>query len=237
MPHFDSMIQQKILLKRKLLQNQAVVNLLCNVGNNVAEFEDFKTGSKSPAEPLIKTHFYVPGTQTDDKNFITMRSRVVYTDSNVIKETGITVYIICNEHQIDLLQGSRADLLADEVDRILNNGDKPLFGLGGIKLSTADEVQFNEGYSLGDGSNAIGIETSEPETIAEKKLQIGNAIEMFYELVVETISLFAVSNDAEILMTLNAGMKRYRLLSDLDDKTLAEIDDMTLEELDFVVLA
>jgi hypothetical protein len=120
-PHFDSMIQQKILLKRKLLQNQAVVNLLCNVGNNVAEFEDFKTGSKSPAEPLIKTHFYVPGTQTDDKNFITMRSRVVYTDSNVIKETGITVYIICNEHQIDLLQGSRADLLADEVDRILNN--------------------------------------------------------------------------------------------------------------------
>ena len=86
-------------------------------------------------------------------------------------------------------------------------------------------------------SNAIGIETSEPETIAEKKLQIGNAIEMFYELAVETISLFAVSNDAEILMTLNAGMKRYRLLSDLDDKTLAEIDDMTLEELDFVVLA
>lgn len=147
MPHFDSMIQQKILLKRKLLQNQEVVNLLCNTGNNVEEFKDFRTGSKSPAEPLIKTHFYVPGTQSDDKNFITMRSRVVYTDSNVVKETAITVYIICNEHQIDLLQGSRADLLADEVDRILNNGDKPLFGLGGIILSTADEVQFNEGYS------------------------------------------------------------------------------------------
>ena len=81
------------------------------------------------------------------------------------------------------------------------------------------ETEFH--YSLGDGSNAIGIETSEPETIAEKKLQIGNAIEMFYELVVETISLFAVSNDAEILMTLNAGMKRYRLLSDLDHKTLS----------------
>ena len=132
MPHFDAMVKQKILLKRKLLQNQAVVNLLCNIANNVAEFEDVKTGSKSPAEPLIKTHFYVPGTQSDDKNFITMRSRVVFTDSNVVKETGIVIYIICNEHQIDLLQGSRADLLADEVDRFLNNGDKPLFGLGGI---------------------------------------------------------------------------------------------------------
>lgn len=147
MPHFDAMIQQKILLKRKLLQNQAVVNLLCNVGNNVVEFENIRTGSKSPAVSLIKTHFYVPDTQTVDKNFITMRSRVVYTDSNVVKETGITVYIICNEHQIDLLQGSRADLLADEVDCILNNGEEPLFGLGGIVLSTADEVQFNEGYS------------------------------------------------------------------------------------------
>ena len=143
MPHFDAMIQQKILLKRKLLQNQAVVNLLCNVGNNVVEFENIRTGSKSPAASLIKTHFYVPDTQTVDKNFITMRSRVVYTDSNVVKETGITVYIICNEHQIDLLQGSRADLLADEVDCILNNGEEPLFGLGGIVLSTAD----NEGYS------------------------------------------------------------------------------------------
>lgn len=147
MPHFDAMIKQKVLLKRKLLQNQAVVNLLCNVGDNVAEFGDVKTGSKSPAASLIKTHFYVPDTQTVDKNFITMRSRVVYTDSNVVKETGITVYIICNEHQIDLLQGSRADLLANEVDRILNNGEEPLFGLGGIALSTADEVQFNEGYS------------------------------------------------------------------------------------------
>jgi len=146
-PHFDAMIQQKILLKRKLLQNQAVVNLLCNVGNNVVEFENIRTGSKSPAASIIKTHFYVPDTQTVDKNFITMRSRVVYTDSNVVKETGITVYIICNEHQIDLLQGSRADLLADEVDCILNNGEEPLFGLGGIVLSTADEVQFNEGYS------------------------------------------------------------------------------------------
>ena len=47
MPHFDAMVKQKILLKRKLLQNQAVVNLLCNIGNNVAEFEDVKTGSKS----------------------------------------------------------------------------------------------------------------------------------------------------------------------------------------------
>lgn len=146
MPHFDAIVQQKALLKRKLLQSQAVVNLLCNTGNNVVEFKDVRTGSKSPAAELIKTHFYVPDTQTVDKNFITMRSRVIRADSDVVKEASIIVYIICNEHQMDLLQGSRADLLADEVDRILNNGEATLFGLGGIQLTTAEELQFNDGY-------------------------------------------------------------------------------------------
>lgn len=97
------------------------------------------------------------------------------------------------------------------------------------------ETEFH--YSLGDGSSAMSITTSKPETAAEKRLQINNAIEMFSSLVVETISMFAVSNSAEILSALNAGMKRYRLLSELDDKALTEIDNMTLKDLDFVVLA
>jgi len=63
MPHFDAIIRQKSLLRKKLLQSQSVVNLLCNTGNNVVDFENIKTGSKSPAASLIKTHFYVPGTQ------------------------------------------------------------------------------------------------------------------------------------------------------------------------------
>jgi len=95
---------------------------------------------------LVKTHFYVPGTTTVDKNFIAMRSRILYTDSNVIKEVGLVVYVICNDDQIDLIQGSRADLLADEVDKILNNGDD-IFGYGGIKIGRAEEVRFIEGYS------------------------------------------------------------------------------------------
>lgn len=147
MPHFDSMMQQKQKLREALLQNQDVVNLLVNAGDNVLAFQDVKTGSKSPAAKLIKTHFYIPGTTTKDKNFITMRSRVVYTNTNVVKETSLIVYIICNEDQIDLLQGSRADLLADAVDRILNNSTDTLFGLGGIQLGVAEEVQFIDGYS------------------------------------------------------------------------------------------
>ena len=36
---------------------------------------------------------------------------------------------------------------------------------------------------------------------------------------------------------LNIGMKRHRLLSEMDNLTLSEHDDITLEELDYVILA
>lgn len=146
MPHFDAMIQQKQKLREAILKNQKVCDLLVNTCNNVANFDHVKLGSKSPAAKLVKTHFYIPDTTTVDGNYITMRSRVVYADTDVVKEVAIIVYVICNQDQIDLLQGSRADLLADEIDQILNNGDTPLFGYGGIKIGVAEEVQFNNGY-------------------------------------------------------------------------------------------
>lgn len=146
MAHFDSIIDQKQILKRELLKNQEVVNLLVNVGSNVEEFENIRTGSKSPAAKLIKTHFYVPGTTTVDQNFIGMRSRIVYADTDVIKETVLVVYVICNDDHIELLQGSRADLLANEIDKILNNGES-IFGVGGIKIGVAEEVRYADGYS------------------------------------------------------------------------------------------
>ena len=147
MAHFDSIIRQKELLKGKLLKNQNIVNLLMNTGDNMNEFEQFKTGSKSPASQYIKTHFYVPGTTKKDKNYITMRSRITYADSNVVKETNLVIYVICNEDQIDLIQGSRADLIANEIDKILNNGDEPLFGMGEIVVGVAEEVEFADGFS------------------------------------------------------------------------------------------
>ena len=145
--HFDAIIDQKNKLKEKLLQNQNVVNLLVNTCDNMEDFMDIRTGSRSPAAPLIQTHFHVPGTQQEDRNYISMQSRVIYADTNVVKETSIVIYVICSDDQIDLLQGSRADLLANEIDQILNNGDETLFGLGGIRIGIAEELQFAEGFS------------------------------------------------------------------------------------------
>lgn len=147
MAHFESLVQQKSLLREKLLSNQNIVNLLLNVGNNVNEFTDYPLGSKSPAASLIKPHFYVPGTTTVDKNFIVMKGRILYANTDVVKRTALIVYVLCNDDQIDLMQGSRADLLANEIDMILNNGEEPLFGYGGIDIGQAEELRFIDGYS------------------------------------------------------------------------------------------
>lgn len=146
MPHFDAIIEQKNQLKEALLQNQAIVDLLVNTGDNVEEFEHYRTGSKSPAASLVRKYLYVPGTTQSDKNFITMRSRVVLADNAAVKEVSIVVYVICNRDQIELVQGSRADLLANEIDKILNDGET-IFGLGGIRIGTAEEVSFADGFS------------------------------------------------------------------------------------------
>lgn len=145
MAHFDTIRDQKLLLKREILKNQTLVNLLVNTGNNVLEFTDIRTGSKSPAAELVKTRFYIPGTTVTDKNFITMRGTVLYADTAVVKETKLTVLVLCNEDQIELLQGSRADMIANEIDRILNRGET-IFGMGGITLGKAEEVRFSDGY-------------------------------------------------------------------------------------------
>ena len=147
MAHFDSITEQKLILKRKLLENQNVVDLLMNVGDNVADFTHYKTGSRSPAKDYVKTRFFVPGTEQVDHNYITMKSRIVYAANNVVDAVEIIIYVICNDAQADMLQGTRADLIANEVDMILNSDDPTLFGYGGIVRGNAEEVRFADGIS------------------------------------------------------------------------------------------
>ncbi len=57
--------------------------------------------------------------------------------------------------------------------------------------------------------------------------------------IVETIIQFVqpTTVDMTISCEASAGLKRYRLLSEMDDLTLSDFDDMTLNEVDYVILA
>ena len=142
---FEAVIIEKDALRGALLRSQEIVNLLMNTGKNAAEFTDFATGSRSPAKERVISRFFVPGTTQVDKNFITMRSALSYSPNGSVNRARLFVYIICNEDQMDLEQGSRADLLANEIDKILNRPDS-IFGLGGVRLIGSEETQFNNNF-------------------------------------------------------------------------------------------
>lgn len=57
--------------------------------------------------------------------------------------------------------------------------------------------------------------------------------------IVETIIQFVqpTTVDMTISCEASAGLKRYRLLSEMDNLTLSDFDDMTLNEVDYVILA
>lgn len=91
-------------------------------------------------------------------------------------------------------------------------------------------------YSLGNAKNALAITTSEPETAAEKHIDVSSEVSLFCQLAATAISYFGISSDLMVEASISAGLKRYRLLEELDNLALEGIDDMTLGELDYVEL-
>lgn len=93
-------------------------------------------------------------------------------------------------------------------------------------------------HSLGRWYNGIAIGSDVKGTNAQK-FERAEAIVHLMESATGTLE--KVLYPASCGMTLNAadadfGLKRYRLLSEIDDLTLEDIDDMTLDELDWVEL-
>lgn len=71
-----------------------------------------------------------------------------------------------------------------------------------------------------------------------KYIEIENALFSCVDMTGVLISLIH-SAESEMVMSCEAsiGLKRYRLLSEMDDLTLADFDNMTLNEVDYVILA
>lgn len=92
-------------------------------------------------------------------------------------------------------------------------------------------------WSLGKGSNEIEIVTTEDGSFATKFITVDQAMMIVSELSASLNQLFSVDGDTVIQTNMNAGLKRYRLLEDIDPYDLADIDDLPLDELDYEDLA
>lgn len=91
-------------------------------------------------------------------------------------------------------------------------------------------------YSLGDANSSMVITASDLGNSAKKHISISDEIKMFCQMAATVVSFFEANQGIEVQSAVNAGLKRYRLLKEVDDLELKDIDDITLEELDYVEL-
>lgn len=92
-------------------------------------------------------------------------------------------------------------------------------------------------HSLGVWYNGLGVGADVSKTQAKKSFAASAVVELIQEAA-GTLTQFIAPEDTVVVTTssVDAGLKRYRMLSEMDDLDLAALDDSTLEELDYVQL-
>lgn len=71
----------------------------------------------------------------------------------------------------------------------------------------------------------------------KKFAEIENSLCLLADMTDVLIQFIFGQTEMYLDCTARAGLKRYRLLSEMDDHPLSDFDDMTLEEVDYVILA
>lgn len=78
--------------------------------------------------------------------------------------------------------------------------------------------------------------TSEKIFELMKFFDIGNSLELIADMADVLVQFIESQTDMVLDCEANAGLKRYRLLYEMDELSLDDIDDMTLQELDYVII-
>ena len=68
-------------------------------------------------------------------------------------------------------------------------------------------------------------------------VEMDNSLNLLADMTEVLIQLISVESKMYLDCEASAGLKRYRLLAEMDDLTLSDFDDMTLNEVDYVILA
>lgn len=99
-------------------------------------------------------------------------------------------------------------------------------------------MDFEMWYTLGNANQTFYL-TAVNNGVKSTKYLSANSFMSLIAAVNESLEAFIKAEFAELHLTPNvtAGLKRYRLLSDLDSSTLSSIDSASLDELDYVELA
>ena len=70
----------------------------------------------------------------------------------------------------------------------------------------------------------------------QKFIEIDNSLNLLVEMTEVLIQFISGQSEMYLDCEASAGLKRYRLLSEMDDLTLSDFDNMTLNEVDYVII-
>lgn len=70
----------------------------------------------------------------------------------------------------------------------------------------------------------------------QKFIEIDNSLNLLAEMTEVLIQFISGQSEMYLDCEASAGLKRYRLLSEMDDLTLSDFDNMTLNEVDYVII-
>lgn len=92
-------------------------------------------------------------------------------------------------------------------------------------------------FSFGNANSDIVLDSVVSKTTAEKYEAVHDVLSLTVQAI-EGLTQYLHTENAKVQITFNAEgiLKRHRLLSEMDDNTLASYDDMTLNEADYIIL-
>lgn len=123
--HIDD-IQRYRAIAMKLMYESAPIDALIN------SVVDTPCHGRDLVFKYIFPFAYVPDTTTSAKPFITMEIAIPRVENRTFKDMRLFTYIFCHQNIVQQKDGLLFDLLAEEVDKLLNGNDS--FGLGALEL-------------------------------------------------------------------------------------------------------
>lgn len=144
MAFLKEITEYKKWLMTTFSESQNIVNLLLNTGGNVNNFRNYVIPNNDVKFENIYPYAYVPEETRTASSFICYDIKVPKVQSKTQKKVNLYFYIFSEQSLMKCNQGTRIDLIAENIDMIMN-GTMDI-GIGRMELVDVDTLNPIRGY-------------------------------------------------------------------------------------------
>lgn len=136
--YLEELTKYKQEIMKNLCESTEVIELLSVDPNNTIEYgEDLICKQIFP-------YGYVPNIQNKENVFICIDVEVPRTNGSTFKDVAMHLYIFAHHNLMKTPHGTRIDVLADKIDRLLNM--KRGLGIGAVQLRSVKRFMPADTY-------------------------------------------------------------------------------------------